>query len=486
VNPYEGRGTTRLGPSPDVDTGHEPRPGSTPARDGRPFLLLDKLYGDAAMAGIFSESSSIERWLQVERALAKAQLAHGVLSEREQREVESAARPANLDAEQLWADARNVGYPILPLVRQVSGRKHSSQTASQIHYGATTQDIMDTALALQLRDAMDRLDGLLQRYGDAVAELVVDHRDTIMAARTHGQQAVPTTFGAKMAVVLSEIDRHRTRASSVRSRVCLVSLYGGGGTSAALGPSAARVRESMAVALGLDWREVPWHVSRDGTTELGLLCASITASVARLAREVIDLSRTEIGEVSEADGHHRGASSTMPQKRNPVLSEAVIGFAGTSSALASGLLRTLEAGHERAAGEWQIEWQVLPQIICAAASALALGADIAGGMQVFPKVMRRNLNADAGLVMAEAYMMRLAPTLGRERAHDVVYTAARAARSADRPLPDLLNELLSDQADSSGSFDATPIAVESYLGHTRTTCDIAVFDWRGNAGLGKS
>ena len=388
-----------------------------------PFLLLSRLFADPVMTETFDEERTITGWLDAERALALAQGEVGVIPQPIAAEIAAAACLENIDRRQLWREARNVGYPILPLVRMIAAAL-PTEAGGRVHYGATTQDIMDTGLALQLRAAVDRLDELVTIFGDAVAQLVDRHRHTVLAARTHGQQAVPTTFGAKLAVLLVELDRQRTRLRQVRPRVAMVSLYGGGGTSAALGEQAAAVRAVMGARLRLGVSDVPWHVARDSVAEFGYVCAGLSATCARFAGEIIDLARTEIGELAEPAGHHRGASSTMPQKANPIGSEAIIGMAATASALSAALGRAMEAGHERAAGEWQIEWETLPQHAILAAGCARLGGEIASGLRVFPEAMRRNLAGD-GYVMAEAYMMRLADPLGRERAHDLVYAAVR-------------------------------------------------------------
>lgn len=433
-----------------------------------PFLLLSRLFADPVMTQIFGEQRTITGWLDAERALALAQGETGVITDAVAAEIAAAARIENIDRDQLWREARNVGYPILPLVRMIAAAL-PPEAGGRVHYGATTQDIMDTGLALQLRAAVQRLDELVTVLGDAVAELVDRHRHTVLAARTHGQQAVPTTFGAKLAVLLVELDRQRARLRQVQPRVAMVSLYGAGGTSAALGERAPAVRAGMAAQLQLGVSDVPWHVARDSLAEFGYTCAGLSATCARFAGEVIDLSRTEIGEVAEPEGYHRGASSTMPQKANPISSEAIIGMAATAAGLSGALGRAMEARHERAAGEWQIEWEVLPQLAILAASCVRLGGEIASGLQVFPEAMRRNL-AGEGYVVAEAYMMHLAGALGRERAHDLVYAAVREAREHGEPLEVVLKRLVDGR-------ELIPIAPDAYLGAPDLTCDAALRAW---------
>jgi 3-carboxy-cis,cis-muconate cycloisomerase len=440
-----------------------------------PFDLLTALFGDAEMAAIFSEGETIRRWLDAERALSLAQAELGVLTEAQAAAIAQATRaPDAIHAEALWRDARNVGYPILPLVRQVAAAV-AGEASGRVHYGATTQDIMDTGLALQLRDALDRLETLVTRLGTALATQTARHRGTVMPGRTHAQQAVPTTFGAKMAVFLSELARHRTRLAQARPRILRVSLHGAGGTSAALGPSAAEIRSRMAQSLGLTADPVPWHVARDGVAEFSALCGMLAATCARFAREVIELSRTEIAEVDEGASHHRGASSTMPQKANPVRSEAVVGMAAVAEALAAAGLRAMEAGHERSAGEWQIEWLTVPALASLAAGCLLTAAQVAEDLRVHAEAMAGNLEVDGGLIMAEAHMIRLAPVLGREVAHDVVYDAVRRARSTGRPLGELLREATPEAA-------AGEIRAADYLGDAPAACDAAIAEWAAAGG----
>lgn len=444
-------------------------------RTTQTFKLLPELFGDRGMADVFSADRTVLAWLEAEAALARAQAEAGVLTVSDAEAIAGACVLANIDVERLWREAVNVGYPILPLVRMIAAVLPDGANG-RVHYGATTQDIMDSALSLQLGEALDRLTVLLGAFGDALARLVEEHSGTVIAARTHAQQAVPTTFGAKVAVLLSEVTRQRGRLVAVAREVRVVSLFGAGGTSAALGVQADTVRMGMARLLGLRTTEVPWHVARDRVSAFGLACAGVTATTARFAREVVDLSRTEVGEVREGAGHHRGASSTMPQKANPIACEAIIGMSGTAGAVSSALFRAMEAGHERAAGEWHIEWYVVPQLAELAAGALATAAQVAEDLQVFPQAMRDNLDAEGGLIMSEAYMMRLAPTLGREQAHDLVYKAAHQARAEGRTLAETLRGLAGPE--DMAILGELPIAPESYLGDTEKICAAALAAWR--------
>jgi 3-carboxy-cis,cis-muconate cycloisomerase len=447
----------------------------SPARS--PFSLLTHLAGDEEQMEIFSARSSVESWLAAERALAQAQAEYGVISESDADAIVRAAVVDSIDPEALWKSARNVGYPILGLVREVCAALPPGPDG-RVHYGTTTQDIMDTGLALQLARSMSALDRRLGLLGDCLAGRATEHAGTVMAARTHAQQAVPTTFGATLATLLAQLTRHRERLAQAAPRIALISLFGAGGTAAALGPRSAEIRAAMARRLGLRPADVPWHVARDGVAEFGWLCATIAAACARLAANTVDLSRTEIGEVFEPFESHRGASSTMPQKANPISSEIILGAAGTAGALASSLARLQEAGHERAAGEWQIEWQVVPQLAVLAGTALSEALTIVRGMRVDTERMRANLERDGGLVMAEAQMISLAGAMGREHAHGLVYEASSRTRRTGRTLAEVaaeqgVRELLPE----------TPIAAGDYIGEATRIAEAAVHDWSATSAL---
>ena len=437
--------------------------------------MLFQLYGDPVLESAFSEDAVIQSWLDVEASLARALGDSGIIAAEQAEEIAAACTLDIVDRKRLWAETRIVGYPILPLVRMICAAL-PPDTAGYVHWGATTQDIMDTALVLQVTAAVSRLRELACGFGDALAVLTGRYRDTVMAGRTHGQQAVPTTFGAKCAVFLAQAGRDLLRLDQAGRAAAQVSLFGAGGTSAALGDSAPVVRLALAARLGLANTAVPWHVARDGLVDVGQTAAVASGTAVRFAREVADLARTEIGEVAEADGEYRGASSTMPQKANPVSAEAIIGLGVAGGAMASALLRALEAGHERAAGEWQVEWQALPYVLRSAAGALRIAGQLARELRVFPERMRANLELDHGLVLAEAYMSRLAGVIGRDKAHELVYQASRQSREQGRPLARILAGLA-----EAGAFPAGVVSLvspEDYVGRAGAVCDESLSAWR--------
>ncbi|MFG1607823.1 lyase family protein [Actinoplanes sp. NPDC049265] len=441
-----------------------------------PLSLLLELAGDEDQLAVFSAAQVVESWLAAERALALAQAEQGILTRGDAEAIVGAARAESIDTASLWQTARVVGYPVLGLVRQVAAALPAGPEG-RIHYGATTQDIMDTGLALQLNRSLAGLDRLLGAVGDTLADRVTEYADAIMAARTHAQQAVPTTFGATLGTLLAQFARHRQRLAEALPRVARVSLFGAGGTSAALGPKAGAIRAGMARILELHDSPVPWHVDRDTIAEYGWWCATVTGACAKFARNIIDLSRTEIAEAFEPFESHRGASSTMPQKVNPISSEIIVGAAATTSALTSALLRMQEAGHERAAGEWQLEWQIVPQLGVLAGTALRATLTVLTGLRVDRDRMRANLAQDSGLVMAEAHMIALASSLGRERAHDLVYEAAAKARTSGRTLAETLPEIGAAQSLDPALSGAVARTPQNYLGRARAIAEASVRLW---------
>ncbi|MCY7419649.1 MAG: 3-carboxy-cis,cis-muconate cycloisomerase [Chloroflexi bacterium] len=443
----------------------------------QPFLPLTATFGDPETAAIWSEGAAIEAWCAVEVALAEVQAGLGDIPVAGADLIREWADPRRVDRDALRDGMRTVGYPILPLLVQLRDGAPPAVTAS-LHWGATTQDIMDTALAMILARSLDRLDVLVVELGDGLASLAATHRSTVMAGRTHDQLAVPTTLGAKLAVFLVELARGRERILRGRSGVAVVSLFGAGGTAAALGPRSVAVRAGVAARLGLADADVPWHVARDGLAEAAFACATVAATAGRLAREVIALSRSEVDELREVGGHHRGASSTMPQKANPISSETTVGFSMIAAAQVPVMLAAMQPRHERAAGEWQAEWDALPVVSTAAAGAVANALEVARGIRVDPARMAANLGLDGGMIMAEAAMMALAPIVGRGPAHDLVYVACSLAREEGRTLIDALQATLDPGLVSRLPPMGDLLAPSAYLGEAVAIADRGVAAWR--------
>jgi 3-carboxy-cis,cis-muconate cycloisomerase len=452
--------------------------------DLRPAMPLLEVFGDKELARCLSRGAYVHAWIRVEQALIEAQSDAGVIPPDRAREVVLALEKAQIDISVLDQRTRTVGYPILPLIEQLSAS--SDVVAQYVHWGATTQDIMDTGLVLVLRACLRRIRQLVVSTGNTLAELAEAHRGSLMSARTHARPAVPTTFGAKLAVWLDEFGRHLDRLDALEARLYVVSLHGAGGTSAALGPAASAIRAGVASRLGLSSSEVPWHSSRDVIAEAGFVLAAMATTSGRIAREIVDLSRPEIGEVSEEYSDHRGASSTMPNKANPISSETAVGFSHLASSTLPALLEAMRVEHERSAGEWQIEWDALPTLIAYTGGALLhLGAAISG-LVVHEARMRENLDIDGGSIMAEAAMMSLAESIGRSQAHATVYRAVARARTSQVPLAEALRSTFVDAGIKSPDDLEPRMTPAAYVGNVGAQVDDARRRWTKRTSRGAS
>ena len=440
------------------------------------FLPLVDVFGDEAVSELFSERGLVDAWLEVERALAATQAELGIVPAGAAATIVAEATPDKVDLARLWEQTRVVGYPILPLLEQISAVT-SPDVARYLHWGATTQDIMDTGLALTLARTLDRVETLELALGDAIASKADEHRMTLMAGRTHGQQAVPITFGGKLAVWLAEMERHLRRLRATRDRVAVVQLFGAAGTSAAFGPEIRELRTRLASRLSLGVVDVPWHTARDVVAEVGFVLAAAAGTCGKIAREVIALSRQEIGEVREAGGHHHGASSTMPQKANPIESEAVVGLSVLAAQQTPALLAAMQAGHERSAGEWQVEWDALPTMAAAAAGAVGGAERVVRALQVFAERMRDNLELEGGLIMAEAVSMAAAPVVGRGRAHELVYAASATARREDLALAEAIRREFDPELVAALPPLEVLLDPARYLGETDAIVTSALAGW---------
>ena len=386
-------------------------------------VLFRDAFGTPAMRAVFSDQALVQRYIETEVALARAQARCGVIPAPAAEAIARECRLERIDFEHMRQETDIVGYPILPLVHQLVAM--CGDAGRYVHWGATTQDIMDTANVLQLRAALDIVDADLQALRAILAGLAAEHRDTPMAGRTHLQQALPVTFGYKVAVWLAMFDRHQQRLAELRPRVLVVEFGGAAGTLASLGEAGFEVQQALADELGLAVPVTTWHVARDGFAESVNLLALITGSLGKVALDIMLMASTEFGELSEPFVQGRGASSTMPQKRNPISSELMLAAAKAVRQHAGLMVDAMVQDFERATGPWHAEWVALPESFILTAGALHQARFALGGLVVDRDRMRHNLGLSRGLIVAEAVMMGLAPAIGRQQAHDLVYDACR-------------------------------------------------------------
>ncbi|PAY10017.1 3-carboxy-cis,cis-muconate cycloisomerase [Bradyrhizobium sp. UFLA03-84] len=425
-------------------------------------VLFRDAFGTREMREVFSDLRLVARYAEVEVALAKAEARCGVIPPEAAEQIAKRTDVAALDFDLLRQEADVVGYPILPLVHQMA--KQCGEAGRYVHWGATTQDIMDTAVVLQLRDGLEIIEDDISALRGILADLSKKYRDTPMAGRTHLQQALPVTFGYKTAIWLAAFDRHAVRLAELRPRVLVGQFAGAAGTLASLGDKGFEVQKALCEELGLGVPVSTWHVARDGLAEAVNFLALVTGTLGKIALDIMIMASTEFAEVYEPFVKGRGASSTMPQKRNPISSELMLAAAKAVRQHAGLMLDAMVQDFERATGPWHAEWMAIPESFVLTAGALHQARFALGGLIVDEKRMADNLDISRGLIVAEAVMMGLAPAIGRQEAHDVVYDACRVAN--DKGLT-LAEALAADQRVASRIDRATIdrlTAPKNYLG----------------------
>jgi 3-carboxy-cis,cis-muconate cycloisomerase len=398
--------------------------------------LFRDSFGTPAMRAIFEDAALLARYTEVEVALARAQGGLGVIPAQAAKDIAAKGDASTLDIARLKKETETVGYPILPLVRQLAAQ--CGEAGRYLHWGATTQDIMDSAVVLQVRDALALIERDLDELRAILARQAKRYRDTPMAGRTHLQQALPITFGYKLAIWLAMLDRHAERLQQLKPRVLVGQFAGAAGTLASLGNRGMEVQKALMQELKLAQPVATWHAARDGLAEAVNFLGLVTGSLGKIAFDVMLMASTEVGEVAEPFVQGRGASSTMPQKRNPISSELILAAAKAVRQHAGLMLDALVQDFERATGPWHAEWIALPEAFMLTGGALHQAKFMLDGLIVDEARMRRNLDMTHGLIVAEAVMMGLAPHMGRNEAHDVVYDACRAVAEKGGSLAEAL------------------------------------------------
>ena len=393
-------------------------------------VLFSGLFASERMRNLFEERALLQRWLDYEAALARAQAGLGLVPAAAAAEITRQARADLYDLQVMREGIDRTVHPLVPLIWQL-GERCEGDAGRWVHWGATTQDVMDTATVLQLRDALALLEETTAGLAETLAALAQRYRETPMAGRTHGQQALPITFGFKVAGWLAELQRNRQRLARLREEA-LVGQFGGAvGTLAGMaegGMDALAVRQALMKELGLSAPVLAWHSSRDSLVECALVMGMTGALCGRIAKEIIELQKTEFGELEEPHGSGKVGSSTMPQKRNPMLCESILTLARLMQGQVTVALDTLVLNeHERDWSAVQMEWAWVPELCVMCQGALELALRVLVGLQVNEARMRQNLDLTEGLLLAERVMFALAPQIGRQRAHDVVHAGAMAA-----------------------------------------------------------
>jgi 3-carboxy-cis,cis-muconate cycloisomerase len=448
-----------------------------------PSSLIDSsifrdIFSTEAMRRVFSDENRVQKYLDFEAGLAKAQARLGIIPKEAGEEIVRHCNAGEMDFAKLKTQTERIGYPVLPVVQQLVGLCKDG-LGEWCHWGATTQDITDSATVMQIREGLALVEADLNGIADALAHLARKHRDTPMAGRSNLQQAVPITFGYKMATLLAAFERHKQRLKELKSRVLVGEFGGAAGTLSSLSGRGLETQAELMKELNLGQPAIAWHTVRDTIAEVGCFLGLVTGTCGKIAFDVKLMMQTEVEELFEPFHEGRGSSSTMPQKRNPISSVYITALTSVVRQQTAALLDAMVEDHERATGPWEIEWIVLPEIFCLSAGALAQTLFVLNGLQVDEKRMRTNLDITKGLIVSEAVMMGLGPYLGRQYAHDLVYDICRKVVATGRPLVDLLAE----SAEITKHLDRAALAKlcdpANYLGEAGAMVD-RVLAMRGN------
>ncbi len=401
--------------------------------------IFGDIFSDAKMRAVWSDENRTAKYLDIERALAKVQGELGIIPKEAADEIVKNCDINKIDWDKLKAKTEQIGYPIIAVVNQINALTRD-RLGEYCHWGATTQDITDTATVMQIREGLALIESDLAEISQSLAGLSKKYRDTPVIGRSNLQQAIPVTFGFKTASILAGIERHRERLQQLKPRVLVGEFGGACGTLASIEKGAMETQSGLMRELGLGCPLIAWHTVRDNIAEVGAFLGLVGGSLGKIAMDVKLMMQTEVGEVFEPFAQGRGSSSTMPQKRNPISCLYIHANISVVRQHAAALMDAMVADHERSTGPWEIEWVSLPEIFCLLSGALKQTKFVLAGLEVDTAKMRANIDMTHGLVMSEAVMMGLGPYIGREYAHDLVYDLCREAVKQSRPLVDILAE----------------------------------------------
>jgi len=402
--------------------------------------LLAPLFSSAAMRAVCDDTATLQHMLDFEAALARAEAAVGIIPASAAGPIAKACKAEAFELAALAEAATRSGNLAIPLVKALTAAvgNADADAARYVHWGATSQDVIDTATMLTLRAAIDALLPDLDRAIAGFAGLARKHRDTAMVARTWLQHAMPMPFGLKLAEYAAALHRSRERLKRLRGEGLALQFGGAAGTLAALGDKGLLVAEKLAAELELPLPDAPWHTHRDRIADAASVFAILTGSCGKIARDVSLMMQTDVAEAFEPSGEGRGGSSTMPHKRNPVAAATALAAAAMAPNLAATIFASQVQDHERSAGPWHAEWPTLPTLQLVTSGGLAAIVDLAEGLEVDAARMRVNLDATHGLIMAEAVTFALAENIGKSDAHHLVEAASRKAVAGKQHLRDVL------------------------------------------------
>ena len=406
------------------------------------MTLFDDLFSYDALDQLLSDDARIRAILRFEAALALAEARAGIVPEGASHKIAEHCSNLKFDLKTIANQAALSGNIAIPLVKLLTETisQHDKDAARFVHWGATSQDAIDTGFLLQARDVLHLVEKDLAQLTEILVRLADKHRSTPMVARTWMQHAAPTTFGVVVAGWLDEILRHRSRLAEFRPRVLTLQFGGAAGTLAALREQGPIVAKQLAAELQLALPPIPWHSHRDRVAELASYFGLLAGSLGKIGRDISLHAQTEVGELAEPSAEGRGGSSTMPHKQNPVTCAVMIAAATRAPGLVSTILAAIPQEFERGLGGWQAEWETLPQLLRISAGALHHCCEMLPELEIHPERMRQNIDASRGMIFAEAVSVALADRMGKMPAHMLVEAACKKALATNRPLKDVLLE----------------------------------------------
>ena len=385
--------------------------------------LLGHVWGTSELRAIFSDEMRVQKWFDYEAALALAQAELGIVPKAAAAEIAAKAKVGNVDLEAIGAEIRRIKHPLVPALRALQAVCADGH-GEFLHFGPTTQDVLDTGMVLQLKEAHALLTRDLKAVGRALYRLAQAHKATPMAGRTHGVQALPITFGHKCAIWLSEAGRNYARLTQAAERNFVGGMTGAVGTQASFGPRAFELDAMLMARLGLSVADIGWQTARDRLVDYANALGLIGGGLGKIAHEIIILSHNEIDEVAEPFAHGKVGSSTMPHKRNPVICEGVVAVGHALRASVGLMAQAMIVEHERDASVWRLEWKALPECCLMTGAMLAQMRHVLEGLEVHADKMRKNLDALGGFLMSERVMFALGDKVGKQSAHELVYEVA--------------------------------------------------------------
>jgi 3-carboxy-cis,cis-muconate cycloisomerase len=419
------------------------------------MTLYDNLFYSKKINQLFSDKEMIGAMLRFEATLAEAQGGLGIVPTPSVLSIKNGCKISLLNIIHIKNDILLTGNAAIPLVKELIRvvKTHDAEAAKYVHFGATSQDVIDTAMVLQLQKAIVFFEKNLKTLQKHLINGVKAHKNTIMIGRTLLQQARPITFGLKMAYWLEGINRSIERLAEMKRRVLVLQLGGAVGSLSGMDGKGLEVAETMSKILDLNQnsklktqnsKSIPTHTQRDNFAEVATTLGILMGTLGKIAKDVTLMMQTEVGEVFEGAAEGKGGSSTMPHKRNPVTATAILANANRVPALVSSMLSAMVQEHERSAGLWHSEWAVLPEIVKLTAGALERSIDLIAHLEVDKDRMLENINATNGLIFAENISLALAPHIGKSEAHDLVEKACKISISEKQHLKVVLehNEIV--------------------------------------------